>query len=238
MSYSNVPGQGNSYAFNAEATYSCDTGFSLVDNNTRTCTGNGSSTNGSFDGEAPTCEGECIKIAKLCSNILYTVITCSPLSDPSNGTVAYNVESLEFGTQAIYSCDNGFSLVGNTTRTCTGDGTNTTGSFDEEAPTCEGEYPVNVLKYCMCLCDSRCTPSFHAAIVCHALRHPINGEIEYDGEDTSANNNRRQIPFGTMATYTCVKGFALIGNDIRTCTGDGSSTTGAFSGIDPTCERE
>ncbi len=33
-------------------------------------------------------------------------------------------------------------------------------------------------------------------------------------------------------------GFALIGNDIRTCTGDGSSTTGAFSGIDPTCERK
>ena len=140
LSYSNVPGQGNSHAFNAEATYSCDTGFSLVDNSTRTCTGDGSSTNGSFDGEAPTCEGECIKIAKLCSNILYTVITCSPLSDPSNGTVAYNVESLEFGSQAIYNCITGFFLVGNTIRTCTGDGSNTTGYFDGEAPTCEGEH--------------------------------------------------------------------------------------------------
>ena len=71
LSYSNVPGQNNSYAFNVEATYSCDTGFSLVDNNTRTCTGDGSSTNGSFDGEAPTCEGDSMKNAELCSNILY-----------------------------------------------------------------------------------------------------------------------------------------------------------------------
>ena len=62
--------------------------------------------------------------------------------------MTYNVESdnLEFGTQAIYSCDNGFSLVGNTTRTCTGDGSSTTSSFDGEAPTCEGEYPVNILQ--------------------------------------------------------------------------------------------
>ncbi len=36
-----------------------------------TCTGDGSSTNGSFDGEAPTCEGDSMKNAELCSNILY-----------------------------------------------------------------------------------------------------------------------------------------------------------------------
>ncbi len=75
--------------------------------------------------------------------------------------------------------------------------------------------------------------------MCPALSDPINGKIEYDDGDTSTNNNQlRLVPFGTMATYTCVFVFALIGNDIRTCTGDGSSTTGAFSGIDPTCERE
>ena len=149
VSYSNVPGQSNSYDFNVEATYSCDTGFSLVDNNTRTCTGDGSSTTGSFDGESPTCVGESMKNTKLYTPFyLYTVITCPPLNDLSNGTVTYNVESdnLEFGTQAIYSCDNGFSLVGNTTRTCTGDGSSTTSSFDGEAPTCEGEYPVNILQ--------------------------------------------------------------------------------------------
>ncbi len=60
VSYSKVAGQSNSYAFNVEATYSCDTGFFIVNNNTRTCTGDGSSITGSFDGEAPTCEGECM----------------------------------------------------------------------------------------------------------------------------------------------------------------------------------
>ncbi len=70
---------------------------------------------------------------------IYTVITCPPLNDPANGTVIYNVE-LEFGTQALYGCDTGFSLVGNITRTCTGDGSSTTGAFDGEAPTCEGKH--------------------------------------------------------------------------------------------------
>ena len=40
------------------ATYSCNTGFALIGNNTRTCTGNGSSTTGFFNGVAPTCQGE------------------------------------------------------------------------------------------------------------------------------------------------------------------------------------
>ncbi len=72
VSYSNVPGQSNTYAFNVMATYSCDTGFSLVDNNSRTCTGDGSSTTGAFVGEAPTCEGECMKNIKPYSITLYT----------------------------------------------------------------------------------------------------------------------------------------------------------------------
>ncbi len=52
--------ENNTYIFAVVATYSCNTGFSLVGDNTRTCTGDGSTTTGSFDGEVPTCEGECI----------------------------------------------------------------------------------------------------------------------------------------------------------------------------------
>ncbi len=44
--------------------------------------------------------------------------------------------------------------------------------------------------------------------------------------------------FDVVVTYSCFVGFSLVGDNTRTCTGDGSSTTGAFSGIDPTCERE
>ncbi len=44
--------------------------------------------------------------------------------------------------------------------------------------------------------------------------------------------------FDVVVTYSCFVGFSLVGDNTRTCTGDGSSTTGAFSGIDSTCERE
>ncbi len=39
---------------------------------------------------------------------------------------------------ATYSCDNGFSLVGNSNRTCTGDGSSIIGAFDGVDSTCEG----------------------------------------------------------------------------------------------------
>ncbi len=54
--YSNVSGQNNRYDFNVKATYSCNSGFALVGNNTRNCSGNGSSTTGDYEGIAPTCE--------------------------------------------------------------------------------------------------------------------------------------------------------------------------------------
>ncbi len=70
------------------------------------------------------------------------MITCSPLNALTNGTVTYNdVEddsgNLKFETQATYSCDTGFSLVGDHIRTCTGDGNSTSGVFDGVPPTCE-----------------------------------------------------------------------------------------------------
>ncbi len=53
----------NNYALNVVATYNCDTGFSLVGDRTRMCTGEGSSSSvGTFDGVDPTCERKCIII--------------------------------------------------------------------------------------------------------------------------------------------------------------------------------
>ncbi len=51
------PDENGTYAFNVMATYSCDTGFSLIGNTTRNCFGDGSSIIGDFDGSAPLCEG-------------------------------------------------------------------------------------------------------------------------------------------------------------------------------------
>ena len=44
------------YVFNVTANHSCHAGFSLVGDNKRKCTGDGSNITGTFDGVAPTCE--------------------------------------------------------------------------------------------------------------------------------------------------------------------------------------
>ncbi len=49
--------ENDTYAFDVVATYSCFTGLSLVGDNKRSCTGDGSTTNGDFDGISPICEG-------------------------------------------------------------------------------------------------------------------------------------------------------------------------------------
>ncbi len=63
VSYSNVPGQNNSFSM---ATYSCNSGFALVGNKIRNCSGDGSSSIGDFDGLAPNCEGSYYIIILLC----------------------------------------------------------------------------------------------------------------------------------------------------------------------------
>ncbi len=55
---SSTSDENGNYDFNAMANHSCDTGFVLIGKNTRTCTGDGSSNTGGFDGEAPFCERE------------------------------------------------------------------------------------------------------------------------------------------------------------------------------------
>ncbi|XP_064399001.1 uncharacterized protein LOC135345497 isoform X2 [Halichondria panicea] len=192
VSYSNVPG--------LMATYSCDTGFALVGNNTRTCTGDGSNSTGAFNGAAPTCEP----------------ITCPAVPSPSNGSTNFSGSSANqignyiFNVVATYICDTGFSLVGNSSRTCTGSDNSITGSFDGQTPICE-------------------------AIICPAVPSPNDGTTDF-GEALSDENNT--YAFDTVAIYSCGTGFSLVGNNTRTCTGNGSSTIGAFDGEPPICVGE
>ena len=73
------------------------------------------------------------------------------------------------------------------------------------------------------------------AITCPALLFPNNGSIDFGGASPDENST---YAFNVVATYNCDTGFSLVGDQTRTCTGDGNSTTGAFNGIDPICERE
>ncbi|XP_064386446.1 E-selectin-like [Halichondria panicea] len=192
------PGENSTYAFNAVSTYNCDSGFSLVGDQTRTCTGDGNSTTGAFDRSSPTCEP----------------ITCPALLFLNNGSIDFGGASPDenstyaFNAVANYNCDTGFSLVGDQTRTCTGDGNSTTGAFDRLPPTCE-------------------------PITCPALLFPNNGSIDFGVASPDGNST---YAFNAVATYNCDTGFSLVGDQTRTCTGDGNSTTGAFDRLPPTCE--
>ena len=72
--------------------------------------------------------------------------TCSDLIAPTNGMIGYNMGTASprpVNTVATYTCDTGFTLNGDTTRTCGSDGV-WSGSY----PTCQRELMDFVLYFC------------------------------------------------------------------------------------------
>ena len=63
--------------------------------------------------------------------LILAVVDCGNLSDPANGQV--NTSGTTFGQTVTYSCNTGYSLAGNSTRTC-----QATGNWSGSAPTCQG----------------------------------------------------------------------------------------------------
>ena len=61
-------------------------------------------------------------------------MNCGSLTDLANGSVN-RTAGTTFGQTATYSCDIGYNLVGDSTRTC-----NPTGNWSGRAPTCQGMY--------------------------------------------------------------------------------------------------
>ena len=124
--------------FGQTATYNCNTGYNLVGDSTRTC-----QAVGVWSGSAPTCVGMFYSavstIKEICEvNYMYkimflsTVVDCGSLTDPANGQVDLT-SGTTFGQTATYSCNTGYNLVGDSTRTC-----QATGVWSESAPTCQG----------------------------------------------------------------------------------------------------
>ena len=62
--------------------------------------------------------------------LLFPVVSCGPLTDPVNGAVT--VTGTMSGSTATYSCDPGYMIVGDSTRTCGTDGMWTLATFSCE----------------------------------------------------------------------------------------------------------
>ena len=76
---------------------------------------------------------------------------------------------------------------------------------------------------------------FSTAIVCDLLPEIENGEISYSpppGEEDLT------VGVDNVATYSCNRGYRLIGPEMRTCEDVGAGITGEFSDTEPSCERK
>ena len=63
--------------------------------------------------------------------LILVVVGCGNLTAPASGSVTHT--GTTFGQAATYSCNTGYNLVGNSTRTC-----QATGQWSGSAPTCQG----------------------------------------------------------------------------------------------------
>lgn len=86
---------GSSFKYNAQIKYSCNTGYGLSGPPVRTC-----QLNGEWSGIAPTC--------------LWN--SCGYPGEPKHGGITG--KDYSFGKTVVYSCDNGFRLIGDRERKC------------------------------------------------------------------------------------------------------------------------
>ena len=73
--------------------------------------------------------------------ILTIIVQCSTLSDPSNGRVSQQGNNP--GDRASYTCNSGYELVGQSTRTCQNNG-----QWSGDAPTCQSKAIHDSIKIC------------------------------------------------------------------------------------------
>ena len=67
-----------------------------------------------------------------------TVVDCETLNNPANGQVSHP-DGTTFTQTATYSCDTGYNLMGDNTRTCQADG-----MWSGNQPTCMSESNLTV----------------------------------------------------------------------------------------------
>ena len=95
-----------------------------------------------------------IMTSSRCRNLHYVflilaVVDCGPLTNPDNGQVN-DAAGTTFGHTATYSCNTGYNLTGNRTRTC-----QATGEWSGSAPTCPGMLLKGDVTFFMCVCTQK-----------------------------------------------------------------------------------
>ncbi|XP_078664120.1 complement receptor type 1-like [Branchiostoma floridae x Branchiostoma belcheri] len=199
----------------SEVRFACDSGYALVGSSTLTC-----QADATWSGAVPTC----------------TVVQCPQLTDPEHGTVSgYNY----YEDEAEFTCDEGYEIFGTTTITCLEDGqwsmsapTCTAGQCPNLLPpmnggmtgsnlhgvavtfSCNSGYELQGSPAVTCQLDSTWTgrPPICKVLQCPALTAPANGAM------VGLNYYRNVV------TFSCSRGYDLVGESTVTCRGDGTWT--------------
>ena len=145
---------------------------------------------------------------------MHSVVVCDALGNPFNGQAVF-IEMV-FGSQANYSCLEGYTLIGNSTRVCQADR-----QWSGNEPICEG-LSNSLYNITFCLIKKK--------IMQRKLSHPVVdcGSLN---NITSAQVTTDNTTFGSQANYSCSEGYLLNGTSTRVCQADGQ-----WSGNEPTCE--
>jgi len=235
--------------YGSQCTYTCNTGFGISGASAVLTCGTGATVLATgYDFAAPTC----------------AVITCPALAAPANGNAPSCTNTNLFNSVCSFTCQTGFSLVGNADLTCTGDGSSNIGAFNSAPPTCEAitcpplAVPVNGLSVtcsgansvgvqCTFVCNTGFGIVGAAVLTCVAgtgtvgtynLPPPTCAAITCPALGALANGAvscSDANNFGSVCTSSCNAGFFLDGTATSTCVGDGSSATGAYNTALPTC---
>ena len=116
---------------------------------------------------------------------------------------------------AIYTCDTGYNLTGDTVRIC-----QSNGYWNGSDSTCSRKLPIAHVAILIVTENQLLYFSMHAVVDCGNLTVPMNGMV-----NTSSGTNSLM-----RATYTCNTGYTLTGEATRAC-----QSNGTWSGSEPTC---
>jgi len=236
--------------YNSTCVFVCDGGYALVGEDKLTCISNEEGQqSGLWDETPPECKQ----------------ITCPVLPPPDNGDLVCT-DDVNFGSECVFSCDEGFALLGEETLTCgTGEGIN--GVWNVEEPVCqEIKCPVlsppdqgdifcsasnNFDSQCTIQCDNGYGIEGNSILTCGEGQ---NGTIEGNWDQplpacatitcpslTSPENgdiscSENNYVYGNLCFFECDEGFELNGAPPLRCGGDGSNSVGEWTDSVPTCQ--
>jgi len=161
-------------------------------------------------------------------------ITCS-IPPIEAGEITCNSAEGVVNETCKVTCDDGYT--GDTSVTCGNDGNwdktpscNDIDECSESADNCDANAScTNDIGSFTCTCKegfagngTSCT-----AITCPSLSTPQNGNPPSCTDDEN---------YGSVCTFTCMTGYAIVGVSTLTCAGDGSSEIGSYDNPPPTCE--